>query len=71
MARSELRSVFEFHNCNPGASSTLLLGAESFDYSMLSEEFLHRLAKSPGAVSMNNMDLIATIQNRPINCFVQ
>jgi hypothetical protein len=70
-ARSELRSVLEFYNRNPGASSTLLLGVKSFYYSMLSEEFLHRLAKSPGAVSMNNMDLVVTIKNCPINCFVQ
>ena len=65
------RSVFEFYNRNPGTSSTLLLGAKSLDDSMLSEEFLHCLAKSPGAVSMNNMDLVVTIQNRPIKCFVQ
>ena len=68
---SAKRSVLEFYNRNPGASRTLFLGMKSSDYSMLSEEFLHRLAKSPGAVSMNNMDLVVTIKNRPINCFVQ
>ena len=63
--------IFEFHNRNPGASSTLLLGVKSLDYGMLSEKFLHRPTKSPGAVSMNNMDLVVAIQNRPINCFVE
>jgi hypothetical protein len=63
--------IFQFHNRNPGASGTLFLGVKPLDYGMLSEEFLYRPTKSSGAVSVNNMDLVVAIKNRPINCFVE